>query len=51
MGWRQHASKPSPASASWMDDIWRKKSPVGRQFEITDEAGHVLLVVPFTEAN
>lgn len=34
-----------------MDDVWHRKSPVGRQFELTDEAGHVLLVVPFTEAN
>lgn len=34
-----------------MQDMWHKKSPVGRQFELTNEAGEVLLVVPFTDAN
>lgn len=34
-----------------MGDIWHAKSPVGRQFELTNEAGEVLLVVPFTDAN
>ena len=34
-----------------MDDIWLGQSPVDRQFELTDDAGEILLIVPFTEAN
>jgi hypothetical protein len=33
-----------------MEDIWLNKTADGRQFELTDADGNVLLVVPFDEA-